>query len=55
MLGLVEEGRRQARGKVTDRTQWNKLVVNKEQIIVERGPVVKGRVLLEDIKYTLAE
>lgn len=55
MLGLVEEGRQQARGKITDRTQWNHIPGDRERVLVERGPVIKGRVRLEDIKYTLAE
>ena len=55
MKGLVEEGRRQAKGKVTDRTQWNKLKIKNESVIVERGLVVKGRIKLDEIKYTLAE
>ena len=55
MLGLVEEGRKQAKGQVTDRTQWNKLIVQNQEVIVERGPVVKGRIELDEIKYTLAE
>lgn len=54
MLGLVEEGRDQAKGKITDRTQWNKVVVQNEDIYVERGPVVRGRIKLEEIPYTPA-
>ena len=54
MLGLVEEGRKQAKGEVTDRTQWNKLLVQHEEIIVERGPVVRGRIKLEEIPCSSA-
>ena len=54
MLGLVEEGRNQAKGRVTDRTQWNKVIVQNQEVYVERGAVVRGRVKVDEIPYTLA-
>lgn len=54
MKGLVEEGRKQARGQFTDRTQWNKVLVENKDIIMERGQAPKGRVRLEDIRISLA-
>ncbi len=54
MLGLVEEGRNQARGRSTDRTLWNRVNVMDEVILMERGQVVRGRIELDKIPYTLA-
>lgn len=51
-LGLVDEARRQYRGEFVDRTQWNNVMVGKSSFTVERAPIVKSKINMEEIKFT---
>lgn len=51
---LVDEARKIYRGEFEDKTQWNQVSIGTNAVIVERGPVVKERINLDDIKCSLA-
>ena len=53
-IGLVEEARKQYKGEYTDKTQWNEITVRNDSFVVERGRVMKEKINMEEIKFSLA-
>lgn len=49
-LKLLEDAKLQYQGHVTDKTQWNTVHIGNQEFCVQRAPMVKAKVNIDDLR-----